>query len=70
MAHSLSHGFPGPWIIALLWFSPSEGSRIGVSSNCECLYSLKVDVAENRLEAKDTLYVVAEQIVVTHVKVP
>lgn len=64
------------------WLSPSVGSGatlvlekqrrlgIGSSSKCECLYDLKLSIASGRLQPKDALYVVSEQVVVSHVKVP
>ena len=64
------------------WLPPSVGSGttlvlqkqrksgMGFSSNCECLYNLRVLIPSGRLQPKDTLYVVNERVVVGHVKVP
>lgn len=47
-----------------------EKNFLGLSSSCECLYELKVSIATERLDPKETLYVVGDQVVVGHVKVP
>lgn len=62
------------------WISPSVNSRatlviekkkpFGFSSNCECLHNLKVSVASNKINSRDTLYILTEGVVAGHVKVP